>query len=89
MGIIQVQVNAVSLDSTCIKVHPDGMGALKKVGHSPSGEHEEDGIPNFIWSPHLIGMGQRLRCLQETAATLRKAVPFYGGSVRLPVRFIC
>lgn len=57
LGIIQVQVNVVSLDSTCIKVHPDGMGALKKVGHSPLGEHEEDGIPNFIWSPHLIGMG--------------------------------
>jgi transposase len=57
LGIIQVQVNVVSLDSTCIKVHPDGMGALKKVGLSPSGEHEEDGIPNFIWSPHLIGMG--------------------------------
>ena len=30
LGIIQVQVNVVSLDSTCIKVHPDGMGALKK-----------------------------------------------------------
>ena len=30
LGIIQIQVNAVSLDSTCIKVHPDGMGALKK-----------------------------------------------------------
>ena len=57
LGNIQVQVNEVSLDSTCIKVHPDGMGALKKVGHIPSGEHEEDGIPNFIWPPHLIGMG--------------------------------
>ena len=30
MGIIQIKVNIVSLDSTCIKVHPDGMGALKK-----------------------------------------------------------
>ncbi len=30
LGIIQIQVNVVSLDSTCIKVHPDGMGALKK-----------------------------------------------------------
>ena len=29
LGIIQIQVNVVSLDSTCIKVHPDGMGALK------------------------------------------------------------
>ena len=32
LGIIKIQVNVVSLDSTCIKVHPDGMGALKKSG---------------------------------------------------------
>ena len=57
LGIIQIQVNIVSLDSTCIKVHPDGMGALKKRGHNLSEEHEVDGIPNFIWSPHLIEMG--------------------------------
>lgn len=57
MGIIQIKVNVVSLDSTCIKVHPDGMGALKKEGSSPSAEPGADGIPNFIWSPHLIGMG--------------------------------
>ena len=57
LGIIQIQVNVVSLDSTCIKVHPDGMGALKKEALSPLGEHEADGIPNFIWSPHLIEMG--------------------------------
>ena len=31
LGIIQIQVNVVSLDSTCITVHPDGMGALKKT----------------------------------------------------------
>ena len=30
LGIIQIKVNAASLDSTCIKVHQDGMGALKK-----------------------------------------------------------
>ena len=57
LGIIQIQVNIVSLDSTCIKVHPDGMGALKKRGHNLSEKHEVDGIPNFIWSPHLIEMG--------------------------------
>ena len=57
LGIIQIQVNVVSLDSTCIKVHPDGMGALKKTALSPLGEHGADGIPNFIWSPHLIEMG--------------------------------
>ena len=57
LGIIQIKVNVVSLDSTCIKVHPDGMDALKKVGSNLLEEHEADGIPNFIWSPHLIGMG--------------------------------
>ena len=57
LGIIQIQVNVVSLDSTCIKVHPDGMGALKKTVLSPSEEHEADGTPNFIWSTHLIEMG--------------------------------
>ncbi len=56
IGVIQIKVNIVSLDSTCIKVHPDGMGALKKVGPSQSAEREADGILNFIWSPHLIGM---------------------------------
>ena len=57
LGIIQIKVNVVSLDSTCIKVHPDGMGALKKTALSASEEHGADGTPNFIWSPHLIEMG--------------------------------
>ena len=57
LEIIQIRVNVISLDSSCIKVHPDGMGALKKTGPIPSEEHGADGTPNFIWSPHLIGMG--------------------------------
>ena len=40
-----------------IKVHPDGMDALKKADHSPLEECEADGTPSFIWSPHLVGMG--------------------------------
>ncbi len=56
-GIIQIQGNVVSLDSTCIKVHPDGMGALKKDALSPSAEPEAGGTPSFIWLPHRIGMG--------------------------------
>jgi len=28
--IIKIDVNIISMDSTCIKVYPDGMGALKK-----------------------------------------------------------
>jgi len=33
--VINIQVNEVSLDSTIIKVHPDGTGALKKTVHEP------------------------------------------------------
>jgi transposase len=54
VGIIQIDVSIVSLDSTSIKVHPDGMGALKKEGSSPSEGHGVAGTPKFIWSPHLI-----------------------------------
>lgn len=57
LGIIQIQVNVVSLDSTFIKVHPDGMGVLKKTECSPSERHGADGTPNFIWSPYLVEMG--------------------------------
>lgn len=46
--IIRIRVEAASLDSTSIKVHPDGTGALKKAGHSPLGDHEEDSRPRFI-----------------------------------------
>jgi len=35
--IIQVRVEAVSLDSTAVKVHPDGTGARKKTSRKPSG----------------------------------------------------
>lgn len=49
LGILPIQVNVVSLDSTCIKAHPDGMGTLKKAAHSPLGEGESDGTPGFLW----------------------------------------
>ena len=57
LRIIQIQVNVVSLDSTYIKVYPDGTGALKKAALNPSEKHGADGTPSFIWLPHLIGMG--------------------------------
>ena len=87
LGIIQIKVNVVSLDSACIKVHPDGMGALKKRFLSPLEEHEAAGIPNFIWSPHLIEMGRCFRCPPETAVMDRKAALFYRSSVQLTIRF--
>jgi len=55
-GIIMINVNIVFLDSTSVKVHPNGMGALKKLDSSPLASLKADGILKFIWSPHLTGM---------------------------------
>ena len=33
-GIVEVGLDVLSLDSTTVKVHPDGTGALKKTAHS-------------------------------------------------------
>ena len=52
--IIRVRVEAVSLDSTAVKVHPDGTGALKKTVHRPSASHAQDGLPRFIWLPQML-----------------------------------
>src|ERR1017187_8066954 len=34
--LIRIKIEAVSLDSTIVKVHPDGTGALKKTALKPS-----------------------------------------------------
>jgi transposase len=52
--IIRVRVEAVSLDSTAVKVHPDGTGALKKTDRKPSASPGPDGQPRFIWLPQML-----------------------------------
>ena len=49
--LISIKIETLSLDSTTVKVHPDGTGALKKQVHSPSESPEADGQPKFIWLP--------------------------------------
>jgi transposase len=44
--IVRIKIEAVSLDSTIVKVHPDGTGALKKTDRKPSANPAEDGAPN-------------------------------------------
>ena len=51
--IIQIKIEALSLDSTIVKVHPDGTGALKKKDLKPSVSLEADGQPRFIWLPRM------------------------------------
>ncbi len=52
--IVSIRIEAVSLDSTIVKVHPDGTGALKKMDHKPSANLAEDGQPRFIWLPRML-----------------------------------
>ena len=52
--IVRVRIEAVSLDSTAVKVHPDGTGALKKTAHNPSANPAADGQQRFIWLPRMI-----------------------------------
>jgi transposase len=52
--IVRIRIEAFALDSTSVKVHPDGTGALKKTDHRPLGSPGADGTPRFIWLPRML-----------------------------------
>jgi transposase len=52
--IVRIKIQAVALDSTIVKVHPDGTGALKKTAHRLLENPAEDGQPKFIWLPRML-----------------------------------
>ena len=52
--IVRIKIEAVNLDSTIVKVHPDGTGALKKTDRRPSANPAADGPPRFIWLPRML-----------------------------------
>lgn len=52
--ILRIKLESVALDSTIVKVHPDGTGALKKAVRKPLANPEEDGAPRFIWLPRML-----------------------------------
>ena len=53
--IVRIKIEAVKLDSTIVKVHPDGTGALKKAARNPSGVRGAVAPPRFIWLPRMLG----------------------------------
>jgi len=53
--IVRIRIEDFSLDSTSVKVHPDGTGALKKTDPSQSANRAADGLPRFIWLPRMLG----------------------------------
>ena len=52
--IIRIKIEAMSIDSTIVKVHPDGTGALKKTARRRSASRVEAGPPRFIWLPQML-----------------------------------
>ena len=53
---INIPPEALSRDSTSIKVHPDGTGALKKTARKPLEDQAEVGIRKFICLLQMIAM---------------------------------
>lgn len=53
LNLLRVKIEAVGLDSTSVKVHPDGTGALKKGARKPSGEAVGASPQRFIWLPRV------------------------------------
>ena len=51
--LMQVRIESISLDSTIIKVHPDGSGASKKKDPRPLDAAAGTGAPNCIWLPRM------------------------------------
>jgi transposase len=72
-GLLQVELRVVALDSTIVKVHPDGTGALKKVARRPSASRAAAGPPRFIWLPRMSDRPWGLPFRPASAATGRKA----------------
>ena len=52
--LVRIKLEAVSLDSTNVKVHPDGTGALKKTVRNASASPEGDGTPRLIWLARML-----------------------------------
>jgi transposase len=70
--LVRIKIEAFSLDSTSVKVHPDGTGALKKKAHRRSGSPAEDGPPRFIWLPRMLERQSRLRSRQAMPTMHRR-----------------
>lgn len=71
-NIIRIKVETVCMDSTTVKVHPNGTGALKKEENKPSDVQEAGSQRRFIWSPQLTDRLFASRCPEEKPTTHRK-----------------
>ena len=72
--IVRIKLEAMSIDSTSVKVHPDGTGALKKTVPNPSASPAAVGPPRFIWLPRMLERPSSSRSRPARPTTPRKDV---------------
>jgi len=68
-GLLLVELKVVSLDSTSVKVHPDGTGAEKKTARKRSANRAAAGTPRFIWLPRMMSAPSASGSRQASTAT--------------------
>src|ERR1700752_5367412 len=73
--IVRIKIEAFSIDSTSVKVHPDGTGALKKTDHRPLENPAADGTQRFIWFPRMLERLEFSRGLPATTPMRRTGRP--------------
>ena len=74
--IVRIRVEAMGLDSTSVKVHPDGTGAEKKMARKPSASPGAAGTPRFIWFPRMPERPLPSRSRPARRTTLRRAASY-------------
>ena len=87
--LVRIRVEAVSMDSTIVKVHPDGTGALKKTVPKRSANRAADGAPRFIWLPRMLVRRQHSLSRPAKCTTLLRAVICWPDWGRCPNRSRC
>ena len=73
--IVRIRIEAFALDSTSVKVHPDGTGALKKTDRKPSESLAADGPPRFTWLPRMLARPSPSLSPRAMPTTLRRDGP--------------
>ena len=71
--LVRIKIEAVSLDSTIVKVHPGGTGALRNTARKRSANPAADGAPRFIWLPRMLARQSRSRSRPDKLTTPARA----------------
>src|SRR5438552_18325324 len=76
--VVRIKIEAVSLDSTIVKVHPDGTGALKETARNPSANPEAVARWRAARAPQRQPVGgvpqPGRRCTRGSDLSLRRAL---------------